>query len=79
MMSTCKVAFNIDYLIIHATLNIHVPQSLFCLPNVSLNMLNKDTCQYEQLQIMIDEISLVGVRTLINVIDNRLRSIRYSK
>jgi hypothetical protein len=49
MMSTCKVAFNIDYLIIHTTVNIHVPQSLFCLPNVSLNTLNKDTCWYEQL------------------------------
>jgi hypothetical protein len=60
-------------------LNIHVPQFLFCLPNVSLNTLNKDTCQYEQLQIMLDEISLVDGRMLINVIDNRLRSITYSK
>jgi hypothetical protein len=49
MMSTCKVGFNIDYLIIHTTLNIHVPQLLFCLPNVSLSTLNKDTCRYEQL------------------------------
>ncbi len=42
-----KVDFNIDDLIIHSTLNIHVQQSSFSLPNLSSNSLNKLTCQYE--------------------------------
>jgi hypothetical protein len=49
----------------HLTLNIHVEQSLFSLLNLSSYSLNRLTCQYEQLQIvMIDEISLVGARIL---------------
>jgi hypothetical protein len=72
-----KNAFNIDSLIIHSALNILVQQSLFSLPNLSLNSLNKLTCRYEQLQlILIDEISLVGAR-MFNVINNRLRSIKH--
>jgi hypothetical protein len=31
MLSTSKIAFNIDGLTIHSTLNIHVQQSLFIL------------------------------------------------
>jgi hypothetical protein len=61
---TCKCAFNIDNLTIHLTLNIPVQQSLFNLPNLSSNSLNRLTCQYEKLQ-------LVGAR-MFNVIDNRL-------
>ncbi len=46
-LSIGKVAFNIDNLTIHSTLNIHVQQSPFSLPNLSSNSLNKFTCQYE--------------------------------
>jgi hypothetical protein len=64
-----KTAFNIEGLTIHSTLNIHVQQSLFSLPNLSSNSLNRLTCQYEQLQlVVIDEISLVGAK-MFNVID----------
>jgi len=41
MMSTCKVALNINGLTIHLSFNIHVPQSLFSLPNLSSNTFNK--------------------------------------
>ncbi len=75
--STNKATFNIDDLILHSTLNIHVQQSLFSLPNLSSNSLNRLTGSYEQLQIVvIDEISLVGA-TIFNVINNRLRSIKH--
>jgi hypothetical protein len=48
----------------------------FSLPNLSSHSLNKFTCWYGQLQvIVIDEISL-GVR-LFNVIDNKLKSIKH--
>jgi hypothetical protein len=77
MASISKVIFNIDSFIIHLTLNILVQQSLFSLPNLSLDSLNRFTCQYEQLQlVVIDEISLVGAR-MFNVIDNKLRSIKH--
>jgi hypothetical protein len=76
MASIDKVAFNIDSLTIHLTLNILVQQSLPSLPNLSLDSLNKLTCQYEQLQlVVIDEISLVGAK-MFDVIYNRLRSIK---
>ncbi len=39
-----KVAFNINDLTIHLTLNILVQQSLFNLPSLSLNLLNMLTC-----------------------------------
>jgi hypothetical protein len=56
MTSIGKVVFNIDDLIIHLTLNIPVQQSLSSLPNLSSNSLNRFTCQYEQLQlVVIDE------------------------
>jgi hypothetical protein len=42
MASTNKVVFN--NLIIHSTLNIDVQQSLFSLPNLSSDSLNKFTC-----------------------------------
>jgi len=44
MASTSKVAFNIDGLTIHLTLNTHVQQSLSSLPNLSLDSLNRFTC-----------------------------------
>jgi hypothetical protein len=72
-----KITFIIDGLTIHVTLNIHVQQFLFSLPNLSLDSLNKLTCQYEQLQlVLLDEKSLVGVR-MFNVIDYRLKSIKH--
>jgi hypothetical protein len=74
-----KITFNIDGLIIHSTLNIPAQQSLSSLPKLSLDSLNRLTCRYEQLQlVVIDEISLVGAR-IFNVINNRLRSIKHSQ
>jgi hypothetical protein len=65
MASTNKVVLNIDGLIIHSTLNIDVQQFLFSLPNLSINSLNRFTCEYEQLQlVVIDEISFVGARNV---------------
>jgi hypothetical protein len=49
MASTCRAALNIKNLIIHSSLNILVQQSLSSLPNLSSNLLNRLTCQYEQL------------------------------
>jgi hypothetical protein len=70
-------ASNIGSLTIHLTLNISIQQSLSSLPKLSSNSLNRLTCQYEQLQVVvIYEISLVGVR-MFKVIDNRLRSIKH--
>jgi hypothetical protein len=52
---------------------------LSTLSNSSLNTLNKFTCRYEQLQfLVIDEISLVSIKML-NVTDNRLRSIQHNQ
>jgi hypothetical protein len=77
MASIGEIAFNIDNLVIHLALYIHVQQSLSSLPNLSSNSLNRLTCQYEQLQlVVIDEISLVGA-IMFNVINNRLRSIKH--
>ncbi len=76
-VSISKAGFSIDGLIIHSTLNIHVQQSLSSLRNLSSDSLNRFTCQYEQLQlVVIDEISFVGAK-MFNVIDNRLRSIKH--
>jgi hypothetical protein len=47
MASIGRVIFNIDDLIIHSALNIHVQQSLSNLPNLSSYSLNKLTCPYE--------------------------------
>ncbi len=44
MASIGKIAFNIDGLTIHLTLNIPIQQSLFNVPNLSLNSLNRLTC-----------------------------------
>jgi hypothetical protein len=75
MASTNKVAFN--SLVIHSTLNIDVQQSLLSLPNLSSCSLNRLTCRYEQLQlVVIDEISLVGT-IMFNLIINMLRSIKH--
>ncbi len=49
MASMGKIAFNIDGLTIHSTLNIPIQQSLSNLPNLSLNSINRLTCWYEQL------------------------------
>jgi hypothetical protein len=77
MASITKIAFNIDDLIIHSTLNKHVQQSLFTLPNLSSHSLNGLMCRYEQSQlVVIDEISFVGA-IMFNLIDNRLRSIKH--
>ncbi len=77
MASIGKIAFNIEGLIMHSTLNICLQQSLSSLPKFSSNSLNKFTCQYEQSQlVVINEISLVGAR-MFNAIDNRLRSIKH--
>jgi hypothetical protein len=77
MTLTSKIAFNIDSLTIHSTLNILVQQSLSNLPNLSSDLLNKLTCRYEQLQLLVtDEISFVGVK-MFNVINNRLKSIKH--
>jgi len=76
MASIGKIAFNIDGLTIHSTLNICVEQSLFSLPNLSLDSLNRFTYRYEQLQLVVmDKISLVGAK-MFNVVNNRLRSIK---
>jgi hypothetical protein len=76
MVLICKIAFNIDGLTIHSTLNKHAQQSLSRSSNLSSDSLNKLTCRYEQLQhVVIDEISLVGV-IIFNVINNKLRSIK---
>jgi hypothetical protein len=62
MASISKVAFNIDGLIIHSTLNIPIQSSL---PNLSLDSLNRLTCRYEQLQIVvINEISFLVLNYL---------------
>ncbi len=67
-----KIAFNINGLTIHSTLNILFQQSLFTLLNFSTNSLNRLTYKYEQLQlVVINEISFVGAKML-NVINNRL-------
>jgi hypothetical protein len=77
MASIGKVAFNIDDLTIYLALNIHVQQSLYSLPNLSLDSLNRFRCWYEQLQLVVtDEISFVGVK-MFNVINNALRSIKH--
>jgi hypothetical protein len=47
MASTSKVTFNIDGQTIHSTLNIPIQQTLTNLSNLSLNSLNRLTCQYE--------------------------------
>jgi len=44
MASTCKDVFNINNLRIHSTLNIPMQQSLYNLPNLSLDSLNRLTC-----------------------------------
>jgi hypothetical protein len=42
-----------------------------------MNTLNMLTCQYEQLElVVVDEISLFGA-IMVNVIDNRIRSIKH--
>jgi len=77
MTSTSKIAFNMNDLIIHSTLNILVQQSLFSILNLSSDSLNRFTCRYEQLQlVVINEISLVGAR-MFNVINNKLKSIKH--
>jgi hypothetical protein len=49
MTSISKTTSNIDGLIIHSALNIPIQQSLFSLPNLSSNSLNRLTCQYQEL------------------------------
>jgi hypothetical protein len=75
MASTNQVVFN--SLIIHSTLNIDVQQSLFSLPNLSSDSLNRLSCQSEQLQLFVTyEISLVGTR-MFNVINDMFMSIKH--
>jgi hypothetical protein len=55
-----KIIFNINSLTIHSTLNIPIQQSLSSLLNLSSYSLNRLTCRYEQLQlVVINEISFV--------------------
>jgi hypothetical protein len=69
-----KVVFNIDGLKIYSTLNIPIQQSLFSLLNLSSDSLNRFTCWYEQLQlVVINKMSLIGAK-MFSVIDNKLRS-----
>ncbi len=76
MASINKVAFDIDNLTIHSAVNIPMQQSLYSLPNLSLDSLNRLTCRYEQLQfVVIGEILFVGAR-MFNFINNRIRSIK---
>jgi hypothetical protein len=80
MVSIGKVAFNIDGLMIHSMLNILVQQSLSSLPNLLFDTLNRlmfTSIWVKQLNL-IYEISFVHVR-MFNVIDHRLRSIKYSQ
>jgi hypothetical protein len=77
MASTSIITCNINVLTIHSTLNKPVQQSLSSLLTLSSDSLNRLTYGYEQLQlVMINEISLVGVR-MFNVINNKLRSIKH--
>ncbi len=77
MASIGKDAFNIDGLTIYSALNILVQQSLSSLPNLLTHSLNRLTCQYQQLQfVLINEISFVDAKML-NVIDNKFRSIKH--
>jgi hypothetical protein len=62
MASIGKVAFNIDSLIIHLTLNILVQKFLSTISNLSSHSLNRLTCWYEKLQlVVIDKISHLDV------------------
>ncbi len=55
----------------------HVQQSLTNLSNLSTKFLNRHTCWYEQLQlVIIDEISIVNARTFY-VINHRLKAIKH--
>jgi hypothetical protein len=55
-----KIIFNINSLTIHSTLNTPIQQSLSSLLNLSSYSLNRLTCRYEQLQlVVINEISFV--------------------
>jgi hypothetical protein len=47
MPSISKVAFNTNGLTIHLASNMFVQQSLFSLPNLSLDSLNRFRCRYE--------------------------------
>jgi hypothetical protein len=77
MASTCIVAFNIDSQTIHSTLNIPIEQTLINLSNLSSNSLNRLTCWYEQLQlVVINKMSFVGAR-MFKVIDHWLRAIKH--
>lgn len=77
MAYTGKAAFNINGTTIHSALHIPINQSLENLNNLSSEMLNKLTDQYEELRfIVLDEVSLVGARML-HAIDQRLRSIMH--
>jgi len=53
MTSISKATFNIDGQIIHLALNIPIQQTLTNLSNLSLDSLNRFTCQCEQLQLAI--------------------------
>jgi hypothetical protein len=79
MVSIGKVAFNIDGLMIHSMLNMLIQQSLCSLVNLLFDTLNRlmFTSIWTKQLVVIDEISFVDVR-MFNVIDHRLRSIKYS-
>jgi hypothetical protein len=79
MASTCKVAFSIDGQTIHSKLNIPIQQTLTNLSKLSSIFLNRLTCWYEHLQlVIIDEIFLVGAK-MFNVIYYQLKGIIYTQ
>jgi hypothetical protein len=47
-----KIAFNINGLIIHLTLNIPIEQSLYNLLNLSWNSLNRLTCRFKNYNLL---------------------------
>ncbi len=65
MASIGKTILNIDDLTIHSTQNIPIQQLLSNLPNLSSDSLNRLTCQYEQLHlVVIGEISFVSAKNV---------------
>ncbi len=58
-------------------MNTLVRQLLSSLSNLSSNSINRLTCQYEQLQLVVINERTFVVARMFNVIDNMLRSIKH--
>jgi hypothetical protein len=64
-----KAKFNIDGQTIHSTFSANINKFI----KLSFDSLNRFTCQYEQLQVVIiDEISLITIK-MFNVIHHQLK------